>query len=476
MSTALERYVSEVVETDPGIAIHLTMENGERLTRRWAYQYLLSHQALTPERAAQALADERDQLISSWCAHYLARVADPTMVASMLESGSSETRLIALQHIADDSLDNAELERLLLDRSRRVREAAQWKAKRRGFDMASLYRARLALPHLSPREAAAAVAGIAATGSLVDAATLRRFLSDGTPAVRAEAVRGLTALTEFADSSDIYESVLFDKSPKVSRAAASAFVRTGSQPASLGAVWRSSQVWTRRSAWRIQRNSGRWDRVEADLRACADSEPQLAGLGESGIRNWLTNSAATTWGQPSGPQHDTIETLLTSSTLPDHIVRLVAFHCGIAVERLSRADPSTPPIIVNENGDITAFESVTAAESYLEAVDVLNNEYEAFDSTGRRMTLRADRATGEVFISLDRHARARPELLKQVLAEYLRRANLTDAHRAADASLVEAIEAIPLVTLTATRERPSLWKRMLGRQKAFDARGHNKQS
>jgi hypothetical protein len=183
MSAALERYVSAVVAANPGIATRLSTESEDRLTRRWAYQYLLTNQALTPQRAAQALTDKGDKLISSWCAHYLARVADPTMMASMLESGSSETRLIALQNIADDRLGNAELERVLLDRSRRIRQAAQWKAKRLGFDMASFYRARLAKPSPSHQQAAAAVSGVAATGSLVDAPLLHRFLTDPTPAV-----------------------------------------------------------------------------------------------------------------------------------------------------------------------------------------------------------------------------------------------------------------------------------------------------
>ncbi len=62
----------------------------------------------------------------------------------------------------------------------------------------------------------------------------------------------------------------------------------------------------------------------------------------------------------------------------------------------SLADPSVlvavkPPIIVNEHGDapthryvdLTAYESVREVEGYVEAYDVLNDEYTVYDSDGR---------------------------------------------------------------------------------------------
>ena len=45
------------------------------------------------------------------------------------------------------------------------------------------------------------------------------------------------------------------------------------------------------------------------------------------------------------------------------------------------------PIIVDEHGAATIFESVKDAERYLEAVDVENNEYIAYDSEGRLLRL-----------------------------------------------------------------------------------------
>ena len=46
-----------------------------------------------------------------------------------------------------------------------------------------------------------------------------------------------------------------------------------------------------------------------------------------------------------------------------------------------------PPIIINENGDLLFFETVQDAERYVEAIDVLNNEYVAYDSIGHLLEL-----------------------------------------------------------------------------------------
>lgn len=46
-----------------------------------------------------------------------------------------------------------------------------------------------------------------------------------------------------------------------------------------------------------------------------------------------------------------------------------------------------PPIIPDENGAISFFASVEAAASYVESVDVRNNEYIAYDSLGYMLKL-----------------------------------------------------------------------------------------
>jgi hypothetical protein len=49
--------------------------------------------------------------------------------------------------------------------------------------------------------------------------------------------------------------------------------------------------------------------------------------------------------------------------------------------------PIDPPIIVSESGDVETFESVAAAESYLEPIDVEKGRYIAYDSRGRLLQL-----------------------------------------------------------------------------------------
>lgn len=42
-----------------------------------------------------------------------------------------------------------------------------------------------------------------------------------------------------------------------------------------------------------------------------------------------------------------------------------------------------PPVIVDENGDVQPYHSMESAIRAVEAVDVANNEYAFYDSTGR---------------------------------------------------------------------------------------------
>ncbi len=49
--------------------------------------------------------------------------------------------------------------------------------------------------------------------------------------------------------------------------------------------------------------------------------------------------------------------------------------------------PIDPPIIVSESGDVEVFDSVEAAESYLEPIDVEKERFVAYDSCGRLLQL-----------------------------------------------------------------------------------------
>ncbi|WP_165485394.1 hypothetical protein [Protofrankia symbiont of Coriaria ruscifolia] len=49
-----------------------------------------------------------------------------------------------------------------------------------------------------------------------------------------------------------------------------------------------------------------------------------------------------------------------------------------------------PPFILNEHGDVEVFDSEAELLSYVESIDILNEEYEVWDGDGRKLGLRAD--------------------------------------------------------------------------------------
>lgn len=90
-----------------------------------------------------------------------------------------------------------------------------------------------------------------------------------------------------------------------------------------------------------------------------------------------------------------------------------------------------PPIIVNDHGDVSIFQSVEDVERYLESPDVLENRYSAYDSEGRLLVLKAPKPqTGKFFgiqsisvdkvaISSDESQPQHSEALKEVLRDLL---------------------------------------------------------
>jgi hypothetical protein len=61
-----------------------------------------------------------------------------------------------------------------------------------------------------------------------------------------------------------------------------------------------------------------------------------------------------------------------------------------------------PPIIIDENGDISFFETVKDVELYLEPIDVINGEYVAYDSEGHILQLNVERKdSANIFSSLE---------------------------------------------------------------------------
>ncbi|GAB2586758.1 hypothetical protein GCM10009593_27240 [Microlunatus antarcticus] len=287
---------------------------------------------LTVERMLDVVRSDPDQHLRAAAAEWLLNVANTEQLHELVTARSVEARLAAVTYLPDDVLVDKDLVSLLLDRAARVREQARWRARRRGIAPATYYRDQIGDAALAPRSLAASLDGLAVTGSTDDLPVFIDHLRHPSAAVRTAALTGLSLLGQTDLVLNALETALLDQSPRVTSTAARALVRLRALPSRAEAAWASPQPWTRRAAWRTARGGGSWDRVEADLRAAADTDPQVAALGQSGIRNWLSTSAATTWAKLSDNQHKRIQTLLASRSVSEPTTMAVAFHARIQLQ------------------------------------------------------------------------------------------------------------------------------------------------
>lgn len=242
------------------------------------------------------------------------------------------------------------LEQLLMDRAPRIREQARWRAVRRGVDVADVCRRCLADP--TPRVVVAALDGLAWTGNETDVPAVAELLHHPSPSVRAAAVRTLAARVPRPEAMHAIAPLLDDPSGRVSSAAATVLGRAGA-PASVAAqAWRSPLPTARRAAWRLARSSGGWTRVAADLRAATDPDPNLSALGRDGVRRWLRDGAATTWGRPDPDDAPSMADWLSTAGLTDAEAGHVAFHAGLPFDRrpLTVVPPGPAPSAPRRRG------------------------------------------------------------------------------------------------------------------------------
>jgi hypothetical protein len=79
----------------------------------------------------------------------------------------------------------------------------------------------------------------------------------------------------------------------------------------------------------------------------------------------------------------------------------------------------TPPILIDEHGDISAWASSARAAGHVEAIDVINGEYEFFDAVGRRLVAAVD--NNRISLGADPARPPEPERLEAALRGYFRR-------------------------------------------------------
>jgi hypothetical protein len=319
------------------------MGDAPRGVRRWAFEEAHDRRLLSTADLVAAARADRDQWMQTRCAGWLMDEPGDVPLAPLLTSSSVEARLTALTRAADDELTDAALERLVLDRAPRVREQARWRARRRGLDLLGLYRARLAASDTPPGLAAASLDGLARLGDGSDLPAAKGRLRDASPRVRAQAVTTVAALAGRDEAVEALAPLLLDPAARASAAAARALAPLDAPSEVVELAWTSDRATSRRAAWRLARAAGDWERVVADLRAAADPEPSLAGLGLSGVRNWVAAGAATTYAEPTPAQRDDLEALLDRVGLRDTERRFLAFCARIRLSPLGPPRSDEPP-------------------------------------------------------------------------------------------------------------------------------------
>lgn len=80
---------------------------------------------------------------------------------------------------------------------------------------------------------------------------------------------------------------------------------------------------------------------------------------------------------------------------------------------------SGPIFVVSDGSDVRLFERSEAAEGWLEAIDVLNEEFEVFHADGRRLQATADSEDSPVVIRDWPERPAEPDKLRVLLRDHL---------------------------------------------------------
>ena len=312
-----------------GDYVELLIGASARRVRRHGFKLANELGLLTVPRLLEAVRLEEDQLIVAWCADWLYERAVPSDFAELLDARSASVRQVAVLRVDDTSLPDAGLLQLATDRAPRVREAARFRARKRGLDIAAWYRDQLDDPEQPANRMAAILDGLLDVGDASDLQAFQTAMSDPRPRIRAVALRGVATWSTREETIDLAEPMLLDPSTRVSASAARVLARAGAPSSAADDAWESPQAGSRRAAWFLTRASGAWNAVESDLRLATDVDPELAGLGRTQVSNWLTTRAATTWQPLAENQRARIAALLAVWDASLDLKRTLAFHAGI---------------------------------------------------------------------------------------------------------------------------------------------------
>ena len=110
------------------------------------------------------------------------------------------------------------------------------------------------------------------------------------------------------------------------------------------------------------------------------------------------------------------------------------------------------PVFIDDHGDVSVFRSVSDATTWIEAIDVQNEEYRGYDSLGRSLNLSTDGFS--VRISLAERAPSHAESLLTVLRSFLHA--ISDP--VADDSSYQLPQLVSHFTRYAQQPPRSLWQ------------------
>lgn len=147
--------------------VDLLMAATPRNVRRHGFKTANRLGMLPVSRLLGAARDEEDQLIVAWCADWLYERGTPEDFAGLLDARAALLRQVAVLRVDDAVLPDRKLLHMAADRAPRVREAARYRARRRGLDVASWYRGELR-SEMSANRTAAVLDGLLVSGDASD--------------------------------------------------------------------------------------------------------------------------------------------------------------------------------------------------------------------------------------------------------------------------------------------------------------------
>ena len=303
------------------------MASKDKVVRRISFQLAAEGEPTTRLSLIRSVLNDPDASARSWAVrHFLPDVTPDQLsevVGSMLCDRHMPIRRDALWAVATKRPDLAagHLRRALLDPHTLMRETArQFLAVAEVSDIREFYVE--AVRQGEGPQLVGSICGLGECGMAPDAVSIASYLHSALPKLRRASVYGIGKLDGDRYLAGLTD-LLADSKASVSREAMKALLpRAREIP-----LERLEALFTGYSVLHVRRNvlalimlAGKWRRLPTLLRACADSDPQIAGLAIRSIRDWLANYNRS-FAEPTTEDLEQIRDGLRrfGDILPDHL-------------------------------------------------------------------------------------------------------------------------------------------------------------